>query len=480
MCFRFTSTKALQLKSMSKRKLWTAWILLTTVVAAYFVFGAFAVNSNATRALLPGKTTHGHYQIELSCNACHTEFMGVKQDACHDCHTAELKAARDTHPASKFNDPTNAARLAKLDAQKCTTCHREHVPQRTGGMGLTLPENYCFHCHEDVAEQRPSHKGMAHNTCSNAGCHNYHDNRALFEKFLWENSDQADILDEPSVAARDVVRAISRSGTDVGDSASEVKPLSARDADAPTDLRLQPLTSDWALSAHAAAAINCRECHENNGDGSSVTGWSNNVGMEACRACHERETDGFLQSRHGMRLAEDLSPMRPSLARLPMKSESAHKELTCSACHDPHSVDTKFAAVEACLNCHDDEHSQNYLASSHYKLWKNELAGIGEANTGVSCATCHLPQVTKGDSCYVEHNQNANLRPNEKMIRSVCMNCHGLQFSLNALADEALVPSCFDSQPSVHVESVDMAQKWFLDKQAKQKKQKQRQKAERQ
>ena len=41
------------------------------------------------------------------------------------------------------------------------------------------------------------------------------------------------------------------------------------------------------------------------------------------------------------------------------------------------------------------------------------------------------------------------------MIRPVCVACHGLQFSLDSLADKALIDSDFTGRPSVHVESID-------------------------
>jgi hypothetical protein len=34
----------------------------------------------------------------------------------------------------------------------------------------------------------------------------------------------------------------------------------------------------------------------------------------------------------------------------------------------------------------------------------------------------------------VQHNQNETLEPAEKMIRPVCLHCHGLGFSIDALA----------------------------------------------
>ena len=70
--------------------------------------------------------------------------------------------------------------------------------------------------------------------------------------------------------------------------------------------------------------------------------------------------------------------------------------------------------------------------------------------------------MTRGEdgskSIFVTHNQNDNLRPNEKMVRSVCGQCHGLQFTLDALADPALVAGNFNGRPAVHVESIEWAQ----------------------
>jgi hypothetical protein len=62
----------------------------------------------------------------------------------------------------------------------------------------------------------------------------------------------------------------------------------------------------------------------------------------------------------------------------------------------------------------------------------------------------------QGSSVHVQHNQNDNLRPNEKMVRTVCDNCHGVGFSLAALADRALVLVNYDAAPAQPVRSLDM------------------------
>ena len=158
-----------------------------------------------------------------------------------------------------------------------------------------------------------------------------------------------------------------------------------------------------------------------------------------------------------MRLAHDgLSPMTPELARREMKASAAHEALSCNSCHEPHNYDRQFAAQSACIQCHDDPHTLNYANSPHARLWEAELAG-GVPNSGVSCATCHMPRTRSGDYFAADHNQNANLTPNEKMLRSVCISCHGLQFSMDALADRDLIHANFTGRPKEKHPGIDWA-----------------------
>ncbi|MEM7396814.1 MAG: ammonia-forming cytochrome c nitrite reductase subunit c552, partial [Verrucomicrobiota bacterium] len=131
-----------------------------------------------------------------------------------------------------------------------------------------------------------------------------------------------------------------------------------------------------------------------------------------------------------------------------MHSGTAHHNLSCVSCHRAHDFDLQWAAVDACLQCHNDAHSTAFRRSPHFKLWEAEIEGRAPAGTGVSCATCHLPRIrNEAGEVLVQHNQNDNLRPNEKMIRSVCVNCHGVPFSLEALADAGAIERCFDQAP---------------------------------
>ena len=434
---------------MSKRVSVILWAFVTVVFGGYYGYPFFGGDKSVH---LPGKTTDGHYQIEMACEQCHTSFGGVKQDACTKCHGDELKAVNDSHAESKFSDPRNADRVAALDATRCVTCHKEHKPSATHAMGVTQPGDFCVLCHQDVGKERPSHEGFSFDSCDSGGCHNFHDNRGNYEEFLTKH------LNEPEQRA--LAQVIGRGKPPGGKSAA--KPLTAKEQDAPSEgADNTAILHEWESTAHAAAGVNCSMCHAVRDKSTTLSRWENKPGYAACGTCHVEQSDGFLSGKHGMRVKFGLSPMKPAMARLPMKSYAHDRELGCGSCHGAHKFDIQAAAVDACLSCHDDKHSLAYKASRHFKLWEAEKTGAAAGGTGVSCATCHMPRELHRkegvDRAVVLHNQSDNLRPNEKMIRGVCTSCHGLGFSLDSLADMHLVERCFNGRPGAHVESLDMA-----------------------
>ncbi|WP_436715777.1 cytochrome c3 family protein [Roseiconus lacunae] len=464
------------IRSLPHARMWFACLGINLLIGVFYSVALIAPASSVKSAWLPGKTTHGHYQIELDCNACHDPSKSedsmnasdVMQDACIRCHGDQLKDV-DTHPAKKFNDPTNAELLATLDAQNCLSCHAEHVPHQTLSMGLTMPADYCWHCHKEISDSRPSHQGMAFDSCATAGCHNYHDNSALYEKFLDDHFGQPDHLSLATVPQRDTTSGLS--GSEISNTLWPMPASKINDADHPKSMQVDTtLLRDWAETSHAAAGVQCSHCHLSDSNGQESVTWSDHVPMETCGQCHERQVDTFIEGKHGMRLAVGLSPMTPAQARLPMNHDAAHRELNCNACHNDHRFDTQFAATDACLQCHADDHSLSHVNSPHGALWRDEVLQKRVSGTGVSCATCHMPRLTDDGGVWVNHDQSANLRPNEKMAREVCLNCHGLEYALSALADEDLVRNGFDAEPSKRTESVQMARKWFLDRATKRRK----------
>ena len=468
---------------MSTLRLWLTWICGTLLVGAWLIFSLPTADSarESSTVFLPGDTTHGHYQIEMKCSACHEPGGEVREQSCMECHAKDLKLARDTHPASKFSDPQKAELLLKVDATKCITCHKEHVPAQTNKHGVTLPLDYCVSCHDDVADDRPSHSGMSFMTCTNTGCHNYHDNSALYENFLMKHAEQPDVLDNPHTPLTQAMREPKTDAFDIS------RALGLNDLDAPPDHDDDArINRQWHQSTHALAGVNCSDCHslptlEHGRSGEASQNetsllWSNSVSHEACATCHKPEVSSFLKGLHGMRLASGLPAMSPSDARLPMKQAAGHRSLTCASCHQAHSFDRTEAAVESCLSCHNDQHSVSYKKSHHYQLWLDETSGRSPAGSGVSCATCHMPRVPaeqaglgSSDDHRVMHNQSWNLAPIEKMARSACMNCHGLEYTLNALADETLSDACYQGDPKASVQSIEMVRQWFKGKRKKSK-----------
>lgn len=462
-----------------RRRLWAVWVALTLAFSAYAAWAlsqherADAPLATALRvALLPGATSHGHHQIELACKACHTDAFGggaVLQQACVDCHGKALEAGDDKHPARKFQDPRNAFRLDKIDATQCVSCHAEHRPQATRAMGVTQPADYCAHCHAGPEEMPPSHDGYRFDGCT--ACHNYHDNRALYEDYLLRHAQAPDLLPRPALPARGLLEALQMDAAYPQDR-YPFEPVPAARADAP---------ADWLGSAdagrhagaldtsHARAGVNCSGCHQVRADDGNAGAWVRRPPMpDSCSGCHREEVADFARGHHGMRAAAGLPPMRAVDAHLPMRADAPHTALQCTSCHGAHDFRSTglAASVQACLGCHDDTHTRAYEASPHHLLAQREARGEAPAGSGVTCATCHMPreriETDAGTRIAVQHDNSATMRPFSKMIRPVCQQCHGLGFSIDALSDPALVARNFSGRPTARHQSIAMA----LDKSA--------------
>lgn len=432
-------------------------VFVACAVVPLLLFGAFHVAGNRT-PFVPGSTSSGHHQIESQCASCHTPFAGATVQSCLDCHAESLKARNDSHASSKFDDPGKADQLALIDARDCRTCHREHRPEARERGSVSVPAGFCMTCHTQIAEERPSHRGFAPDGCAVAGCHNYHDNRALYEDLLRKHASDPDMAANPRVPLR----------TPHGAKPTVPRATPDRERGERDEATWATAVAEWRASAHGRAQVSCAACHA---PGSAAgDAFVAQVADSVCASCHEGERAGFVAGKHGMRGATGLPPMRPTLARAAMTTQALTSDppLGCTSCHGAHAFDVRRAAVDACEGCHADEHTQAYRTSAHAAAWRAEVAGRAPPGSGVSCATCHLPRIPTGARAadghalvQVQHNQNGNLRPTSRMAREVCQPCHGLRFTLNALADPAQNGSNFavSSRPAPHQIGMDLIQR---------------------
>lgn len=89
---------------------------------------------------------------------------------------------------------------------------------------------------------------------------------------------------------------------------------------------LTEINQMWENSAHALAEVNCSSCHQDSESKEFIA----QPNQESCRSCHEVQVDTFLLGKHGIRIAEGLSPLTPAMAHLPMKEPALNKQMGLS------------------------------------------------------------------------------------------------------------------------------------------------------
>ena len=221
--------------------------------------------------------------------------------------------------------------------------------------------------------------------------------------------------------------------------------------------QVEKATELWQDSIHAFNNVNCSACHQNQENPAFVA----QPTYESCQSCHQNQVETFLLGKHGIRLHEGLSPLQPKFAQIPMQPSAKNRVMNCGTCHNVHSVNTQEAAVSSCLTCHADIHSLNYKNSRHAEIFFAQESLDHPSVEAVSCATCHLPrqtfeQATGPDFVGINHNNTLTLKPRDRMVKAVCMNCHGMEYSYNSIFDDGLVESNFDRPPTLEMETLEM------------------------
>lgn len=217
-------------------------------------------------------------------------------------------------------------------------------------------------------------------------------------------------------------------------------------------VRLEEINQQWQDSAHALAEVNCSSCHLEEKTQKFVA----QPTLESCRSCHEEHVETFLLGKHGIRTLEGLSPLTPKMAELPMKESAKNTEMNCNTCHNVHTVNTHMAAVDSCLSCHNDTHSLNYKNSQHAQLFAAEGNLPRPSPKSVTCSACHLPRQQQNGTVFVNHNNTYTLLPRDRMVKEVCINCHGVEYAYESIFDDALVENNFAAAPTQDMETFEM------------------------
>jgi len=155
------------------------------------------------------------------------------------------------------------------------------------------------------------------------------------------------------------------------------------------------------------------------------------VEINTCAACHSRRSQINNRPQPGNELLNDF---RPALIRSPLyhvdgqirdevyvygsflQSRMHQQGVTCSDCHEPHSLDLRAPGPRVCLQCHAAE----TFATTEHHLHPAE-------STGADCIECHMPSTT-----YMQvdprHDHSFRIpRPDLAMVfdtPDACTNCH--------------------------------------------------------
>jgi len=167
------------------------------------------------------------------------------------------------------------------------------------------------------------------------------------------------------------------------------------------------------------------------------------VEINTCAACHSRRGQIDSQPEPGTEL---LDGFRPALIGFPLyhvdgqirdevyvygsflQSRMYQQGVTCSDCHDPHSLQLRAPGPQVCLQCHAAE---TFASTEHH------LHPVGSA--GADCIECHMPATT-----YMQvdarHDHSFRIpRPDLSTVfntPNACANCHadqGAQWAADVL-----------------------------------------------
>jgi hydroxylamine dehydrogenase len=180
------------------------------------------------------------------------------------------------------------------------------------------------------------------------------------------------------------------------------------------------IVSDWELSKHSKANIDCAACHGDQHKSAEDISNAKSPLPDTCATCHEKQVSQFKAGKHAIAWAAQWAmptahwqPMAMmegkkgcgGCHRLGLKTESDIKGLkekgagfglaSCDVCHTRHIFSVKEASQpQACQTCHmgfDHPQWEMYSSSKHgarFLLKQNRI--LPESVAAPTCQTCHM------------------------------------------------------------------------------------------
>ena len=181
------------------------------------------------------------------------------------------------------------------------------------------------------------------------------------------------------------------------------------------------IVSDWELSKHKAAEVQCATCHGEEHKAADDVAKVQIPTSDTCEPCHQEKVRQYKQGKHAVAWAS--MKALPTTHGLPMtltegmkgcggchkigvktpeeiqalkKDGAGFGVASCDACHTRHTFAVQEAqAPQACQTCHmgfDHPQWEMYSSAKHGVRYGLKQAGILPATAAApTCQTCHLP-----------------------------------------------------------------------------------------
>lgn len=311
--------------------------------------------------------------LTSECLLCHDDYhQNTLSAKCTNCHTYDAFS-----PASKFDHDTDTRFkiVGKHINLECAQCHHQNDGMdTTSGIFEGVAFEDCNSCHEDVHQSRFGNKCKV--------CHN----EFGFEVFTGGDGFNHGITDFP------------------------------------------------LLGAHAR--VDCRSCHEIEGDFQSVFRDYKLQNVSDCKTCHTDVHEGKFgatcvdcHNLNSWKIGESVEGFNHDMTDFHLKGQ--HQFVDCRACHIEDL--TSPLEFERCMDCHADYHDGRLVSNVEV----------------VDCKKCHSVEGFEKHTYTIEDHATSSFPLTGAHLATPCFACHqsdGLFWEFDALGQD-----CIDCHDNIHL-----------------------------